>query len=80
MNRVEELKEALAFAEQQANAVQAALKEKGRFAKFYVAHYQSLGAKRTGSFLGLVCKACNRWDAAGHANDCSTGELEKPSE
>lgn len=76
MSRVNDLRIELAFAEEQEGLAQAALAKKARFAKFYVAHYQVTGSKPTGSFIGLACKACNRWEENGHAVDCSTGELE----
>jgi hypothetical protein len=53
----------------QAEAAQVALldiPEPARF--FYVPHYRI--DRDYGKFVGLVCRACNRWSDSGHEDDC----------
>lgn len=40
---------------------------------FYQPHYRL--DKDYGKFVGLVCKACNRWQEYGHAKDCPATTL-----
>lgn len=70
------LREEADFLESQGEIAEAALKSKGDTAKHYSAEFQILGSKRVGTFVGLACKSCRRWEECGHTEDCPVAELE----
>ena len=77
MRMAAELREEADFLEQQECLAKAYLDAKGKAARFYSAQYQIKGSKRPGTFVGLCCKSCRRWEEAGHKEDCAVTELEK---
>ena len=52
----------------------AAMAAKGKWAAFYMPHYQVIGS-REGQFVGLACRTCNQWDDC-HKPDCPVPALE----
>ena len=42
---------------------------------FYEPQYQIIGSRPYGTFLGLACRCCERWQEYGHKDDCPVRKL-----
>lgn len=77
MTRAAELRAEADYIEQQEALADAALKKKGKLAKYWSAEYGTGIGNKLHQFVGLACKSCNRWEEYEHETNCPVAELER---